>query len=75
MDDADIDNEFLNDNFQEEIKNTQSLKSDSYNNEENLYELNDDTFQISTNTKENRANDYSKYLGRQTKSQKVVYHY
>ena len=69
MDDADIDNEFLNDNFQEEIKNTQSLKSDSYNNEENLYELNDDTFQISTNTKDNRTNDYSKFLGRQTKSQ------
>ena len=67
MDDVDIDNEFLNDNFQEEIKNTQSLKSDSYNNEENLYELNDDTFQISTNTKDNRTNDYSK-LGRQTKS-------
>ena len=72
MDDADIDNEFLNDNFQEEIKNTQSLKSDSYNNEENLYELNDDTFQISTNTKDNRANDNSKFLGRQTKSQNKI---
>ena len=69
MDDVDIDNEFLNDNFQEEIKNTQSLKSDSYNNEENLYELNDDTFQISTNTKDNRTNDNSKFLGKQTKSQ------
>lgn len=69
MDDVDIDNEFLNDNFQEEIKNTQSLKSDSYNNEENLYELNDDTFQISTNTKDNRSNDNSKFLGRQMKSQ------
>ena len=62
MEEINLNNDFLVDNFQEEAKNSQTLKSDSINDPIGYNEINDNLFQNSINTKDNGQKDFSKNL-------------
>ena len=67
MEDEELDNDFLVDNFQEEIKDSQIFKSESGNDEKSpdYNEINDDILQYSTNKNESPPKNYSKFENKQ----------